>query len=94
MFRDLTSPPRWNEGVPPRDVITDVLDENVRPNVRLRPHLPADVVKTVTARTWRGRGPVTARPRDLRGGQIFSRVSPIKGGFLPLFPHFQPSPVE
>jgi hypothetical protein len=62
----------------------------------------ADAVKTTSARmrqcvradVGRLRVCTSAHPcgHNFRGGQI--RVLLIKGGALPLFPHFQPIPVE
>jgi hypothetical protein len=75
----------------------------VRTSARVRVYpadgfLPsANVVKTASAPTQvpagaGPRGPVTALPLG-QGGAEF-RVFPIKEGALPLFPHFQPNPVE
>jgi hypothetical protein len=83
------------------------LDENVRPDVRARPRLPtdavlhADAVKTAFARTHhvragagpRGRGPVTARPRGHRGGNLGETLSFLyKGGSSNIFPPLPTKP--
>jgi hypothetical protein len=52
----------------------------------------ADAVKTASARTHVDTRRAATGPRG-HGGPEF-RISPIKEGALPLFPHFQPNPVE
>jgi hypothetical protein len=44
------------------------VDENIRPDVRLRPHLPVDAVKTAFARTWHGRPTSTRTHLRVRAG--------------------------
>jgi hypothetical protein len=66
-----------------------------RGSVRTRGN--ADVARTrvdtrCTAMGPRGRGAASARTHGHGGAEV--RVSPIKDGARPLFPHFQPNPVE